>query len=629
MALTPLAWFGHRPPFTLALVGLVVLLTGLTGGVIGGLAWRQQRAGSRALVDEAMAQAARLTATHASGVLENAEAVARLGPHLVGLGQLDPGDFLALERFTLAVLRAQPHLSWVSYSDRNDRFVGAWRDARDTVYLNRSFPVGSLIRLEEDRVLADDTREPVRRSDDHGYRPSERPFFRAAVEQLGPSWTEPYEFYAGGGLGITCAAPLRDPRGEVRGVFTVDFSLRRLTEALDTLTVSPRGRVFIATRQGTVLSGLRGSGATRAEIIETELAMATIRAAPTGDGPFSFEHGGIRYLGRATPLLVGGLRWLVDVVVPEGDFTDVIDAQARQVMLLALAALAIAALGGVLLASWIARPLRELAQLALRIRRGQLDVAVVPRSRDEIGVLTLAMTDMVAALRDRDFIRETFGRYVSPELAERALRDRATLQLGGEVCEVSMLMSDLRGFSKLSESLGPTAMIDLLNRYLTRMTPVIVQHGGMVDEFIGDAVFALFGAPFRRLDDAEHAVRCAWAMQKALEAFNSEPRGQSLPELRMGIALHIGDVVAGNIGSPEHVKYGVVGPPVNVLARIQALAAAGEILLSDAMLQRVSSIVDVGPSRTEWVKGVSEPITVYRLLGVAAPAAAFTSSRSD
>ena len=629
MALTPLAWFGHRPPFTLALVGLVVLLTGLTGGVIGGLAWRQQRAGSRALVDEAMAQAARLTATHASGVLENAEAVARLGPHLVGLGQLDPGDFLALERFTLAVLRAQPHLSWVSYSDRNDRFVGAWRDARDTVYLNRSFPVGSLIRLEEDRVLADDTREPVRRSDDHGYRPSERPFFRAAVEQLGPSWTEPYEFYAGGGLGITCAAPLRDPRGEVRGVFTVDFSLRRLTEALDTLTVSPRGRVFIATRQGTVLSGLRGSGATRAEIIETELAMATIRAAPTGDGPFSFEHGGIRYLGRATPLLVGGLRWLVDVVVPEGDFTDVIDAQARQVMLLALAALAIAALGGVLLASWIARPLRELAQLALRIRRGQLDVAVVPRSRDEIGVLTLAMTDMVAALRDRDFIRETFGRYVSPELAERALRDRATLQLGGEVCEVSMLMSDLRGFSKLSESLGPTAMIDLLNRYLTRMTPVIVQHGGMVDEFIGDAVFALFGAPFRRLDDAEHAVRCAWAMQKALEAFNSEPRGQSLPELRMGIALHIGDVVAGNIGSPEHVKYGVVGPPVNVLARIQALAAAGEILLSEAMLQRVSSIVDVGPSRTEWVKGVSEPITVYRLLGVAAPAAAFTSSRSD
>ena len=629
MALTLPAWFGHRPPFTLALVGLVVLLTGLTGGVIGGLAWRQQRAGSRALVDEAMAQAARLTATHASGVLENAEAVARLGPHLVGLGQLDPGDFLALERFTLAVLRAQPHLSWVSYGDRNDRFVGAWRDARDTVYLNRSFPVGSQIRLEEDRVLADDTREPIRRLDDHGYRPSARPFFRAAVERAGLSWTEPYEFYAGGGLGITCAAPLRDPRGEVRGVFTVDFSLHRLTEALDPLTVSPRGHVFIATRQGTVLSGLRGSGATRAEIIETELAMATLRAAPTRDEPFSFEHGGIRYLGRATPLMVGDLRWLVDVVVPEGDFTDAIDAQARQVMLLALTALAIAALGGVLLARWIARPLRELAQLALRIRLGQLDVALVPRSRDEIGVLTLAMTDMVAALRDRDFIRETFGRYVSPELAERALRDRATLQLGGEVREVSMLMSDLRGFSKLSESLGPTAMIDLLNRYLTRMTPVIVHYGGMVDEFIGDAVLALFGAPFRRPDDAERAVRCAWAMQEALEAFNSEPQGQPLPELRMGIALHIGDVVAGNIGSPEHVKYGVVGPPVNVLARIQALAAAGEILLSEAMLQRVTAIVDVGPSRMELVKGVSEPITMYRLLGVAAPPAELTSSRTD
>ena len=628
MTLTPPARFGHRPPFALALVGLVVLLTGLTGGVIGGLAWREQRAGSRALVDEAMAQAARLTAAHARRVLENAEAVARLGPHMVRLGQLDPGDSRALERFTLAALRAQPHLSWVSYGDRDDRFVGAWRDARSTVYLNRSFPVGGQIRLEEDRVLADDTREPVRRSDDHGYRPSERPFFRAAVEHLGPVWTEPYEFYAGGGLGITCAASLRDPRGEVRGVFTVDFSLRRLTGALETLAVSPRGRVFITTRQGTVLSGLRGSGATRAEVIEAELAMATVRAAPAGDEPFAFEHDGIRYLGRATPLVVGDLRWLVDVVVPEGDFTDAIDAQARRVMLLALTALGAAALGGVLLARWIARPLRELAQLALRIRRGQLDVTLAPRSRDEIGVLALAMTDMVAALRDRDFIRETFGRYVSPELAERVLRDRATLQLGGEVREVSMLMSDVRGFSELSESLGPTAMIDLLNRYLARMTPVIVQYGGMVDEFIGDAVFALFGAPFHRLDDAERAVRCAWAMQEALDAFNSENRERPLPELRMGIALHVGDVVAGNIGSPEHVKYGVVGPPVNVLARIQARAAAGEILLSDAMLKRVSAIVDVGPSRRELVKGVSEPITVYRLLGLAAPPTALTSSRT-
>ena len=619
----------RRPPFTLALVGLVVVLTGLTGGVIGGLAWHEQRERSRLLVDAAMAQAARLTAAHAGRVLEDAESVARLGPQLVAQGQLDPADERALERFTLAVLRAHPGLSWVSYGDRHDRFVGAWRDTRGTIYLNRSYPAGGRIRLEEDRVLADGRREVVRRSDDHGYRPRERPYFRAAAAARGLVWTEPYEFYAGGGMGITCAAPLLDGSG-VRGVFTVDFSLDRLADALAELEVSPRGRVFIATRQGALLVGRRGSGATRAEVIDAELAAATGRAAPPSETAFAFEHDGTRYLGRAVPLHAGDLHWLVDVVVPEGDFTDRIDAQAREFVVLGVVALLIAAAGGGLLARWIAQPLRELAQLARRIRQGQLDVTATPRSRDEIGVLTRAMGDKVRALRDRDFIRTTFGRYVSPELAERALRDRQTLQLGGELREVTMLMSDLRGFSALSESLGPAAMIDLLNRYFGALTPVIIQHGGVIDEIIGDAIFVLFGAPFGRPDDPERAVRCAWAMQEALEAFNADSRRRGLPELAMGIGLHVGTVVAGNIGSPERVKYGVVGPAVNLLARIQTLTVGGEILMSDALLARVGAVATAGPGREERVKGVSEPVTIHRLLGVAVPGdAPLTSSRRD
>jgi adenylate cyclase len=608
----------RRPPFTLALVGLVVLLTGLTGAVIGGLAWREQRTRSRALIDAVMAQAARLTAAHAGRVFEDAENTVRLGRQLVQQGQLDPDDSRMLEGFTLAVLRAHPHVSWVSYGDRADRFVGAWRDERGHIYVNRSFPAADgRIRLEEDRVLPDGGRESVRRSDDHKYRPSERPYFTAAEARRDVAWTEPYEFYAGAGLGITCAAPVLDAAGAVRGVFTVDFSLDRLAGTLEDLEVSPHGRVFIATGQGTVVIGRRGSGASRAEVIDAELAAATARRAPLERAAtFEFQHHDERYLGRAVPLSVGALTWLVEVVVPERDYTAQIDAQARLAALLGLLALGVALVGGIALAGWIARPLRELAQVARRIRQGQLDVTAMPRSRDEIGVLARAMNDMAAALRDRDFIRETLGRYVSPELAEQVLRDRAVLQMGGEVREVAMLMSDLRGFSGLSERLGPAAMIGLLNRYLTRMTPVILQHRGVIDEFIGDAIFVLFGAPFGRSDDAERAVRCAAAMQEALAAFNQESGVHGLPELSMGIGLHVGPVVAGNIGSPDRMKYGVVGPDVNLTARIQAVTAGGEVLLSDALLARVSSIVSVTPGRPERVKGQSEPITVYRLLEV-------------
>jgi sigma-B regulation protein RsbU (phosphoserine phosphatase) len=304
------------------------------------------------------------------------------------------------------------------------------------------------------------------------------------------------------------------------------------------------------------------------------------------------------------------------VVVPEADYTAQIDAEARTAVLLGIIALAIAVAAGIAMARWIARPLRELAQLARRIRNGQLDVTVAPRSRDEIGVLTRAMGDMAQALRDRDFIRDTFGRYVSPDFAEQCLRDRDTLQLGGEVREVAMLMSDLRGFSEVSERLGPAATIALLNRYLARMTPVIVAHGGTIDEFIGDAIFVLFGAPFRREDDAVRGVRCAWAMQAAMEAVNAESRALDVPELSMGIGMHIGAVVAGNIGSHERVKYGVVGAAVNLVSRIQSLTAGGEVLLSDALAARVSSIATVGPPRVEAVKGLKEPAVVHRLLGV-------------
>jgi adenylate cyclase len=207
---------------------------------------------------------------------------------------------------------------------------------------------------------------------------------------------------------------------------------------------------------------------------------------------------------------------------------------------------------------------------------------------------------------------------VSPELAAQVLRNRDALQLGGEVREVAMLMSDLRGFSALSERLGPDGMIGLLNRYLACMTPVIQEHRGVIDEFIGDAIFVLFGAPFGRPDDAERAVRCAWAMQQALSALNADSRARSFPELSMGIGVHVGRVVAGNIGGPDRMKYGVVGPAVNVTARIQALTLGGEVLLSETLLARVSSLVSVAPGRSERVKGASEPITVHRLLEVKA-----------
>jgi class 3 adenylate cyclase len=294
--------------------------------------------------------------------------------------------------------------------------------------------------------------------------------------------------------------------------------------------------------------------------------------------------------------------------------TEQVNAHGWRSLLFGLLALSLAIVAGLGMARWLSRPLRELADAARRIRQGQLDLTLTAQGRDEIGVLTRAVADMARALRDRDFIRETFGRYVSPEVAEHFLRDRDALRLGGELRAVTILMSDLRGFSALSERLGPEAMIAVLNRYLARMTPVILEHGGLINEFIGDAILVLFGAPLARPDDTERAVRCARAMQQTLAALNAEHRRAGRPELAMGIGLHHGEVVAGNIGTAERVKYGVVGPAVNVAARLQALSGAGEIVASQAVVARAGADGPFGAATEVWLKGMRAPMKVFRLL---------------
>ena len=610
----------RRPPFWVVLVLVVTGFAALTGTVIGGVAWWENRQSSRVLLEAVMAQTARLATDQAEEFLRSAESAVRLGPHLVRLGQLDPADARQLELFTLATLRSFPGVTWVSYGGADDRFVGAWRDAAGNVFLNRSFPVGDRVRLEEDLVSTDGTRSASRRSDDHGYRPTERPFFRLATARRDLVWTEPYEFWASGGsLGITCAMPVLDATGRVVGVFTVDFSLRQLAEYIERLDVSPRGHVFIADRHGAPLVTPRAAGDPGSLARPGQDLMRDVIAnLERGTGRFAFDRQGVAYLGHVERLHVGDLAWLVEVVVPESDYTTAIDASTRRAVGFGMLGLLLAVGGGFVTARWIARPLGALAEAARRIRRGNLDVPPLPATRDEIGVLGRAMSDMADALRDRELVRSVLGRFVNPELAERVLRDRDALRLGGELRDVTVLFSDLRDFSELSEHLGAEAVIQLVNRYLAAITPVILRHNGTIVDFLGDGIFVLFGAPFAREDAASQAIRCAWAMQGAMDEVNIESRKHGVPEIGMGIAVHSGRAVVGNIGSEDRVKYGAVGPPVNMAARLQTYAGAGEILVSASTLLRGGAIAVVDGGRTIDLKGRVLPMTAYRLVGLTA-----------
>ena len=215
-----------------------------------------------------------------------------------------------------------------------------------------------------------------------------------------------------------------------------------------------------------------------------------------------------------------------------------------------------------------------------------------------------------------EFIKKVFGQYVTNEVAEAALRNDGPLTLGGERRLVTVLMADLRGFTPMSEALSPEEVVDALNVFLGTMTGIIMRFGGSIDNFIGDALMAVFGVPLTKPDDAERAVACAVEMQNAMAGVNALVGDRGLPPLAMGIGLSTGDVVAGNIGSDMRMKYSVIGAVVNLAARIEGLTGAGQIFASEATHAAVQDLARSPGHLNVQLKGLAEPVPVYEITGI-------------
>lgn len=216
--------------------------------------------------------------------------------------------------------------------------------------------------------------------------------------------------------------------------------------------------------------------------------------------------------------------------------------------------------------------------------------------------------------KSQRFIKNTFGRYLSNEIVANLLDNPDGLNMGGSLQTVTILMADIRKFTTISEQLPPEKVVKILNNYLGTMADLIMEFGGTVDEFIGDAILAMFGAPVTGPDDADNAIRCALTMQASMKDVNQRNKELGLPEIEMGIGINTGEVVAGNIGSVKRAKYGVVGHAVNLTSRIEDQTRPGEILISANTLNQSNLRLQTGRTIQLQPKGVSETITVTQVL---------------
>jgi adenylate cyclase len=273
-----------------------------------------------------------------------------------------------------------------------------------------------------------------------------------------------------------------------------------------------------------------------------------------------------------------------------------------------------------LIARWtsldIVGPLEVLRANIDRAREGDLSALTPATTANEVGELTVGVNAMLKGIAERGRIKELFGQYLTKEISEAILDGRVKLE--GARYEATVMFTDIRGFTAMSERLSPEEVFAFLNDYLGRMIDVIAARGGIIDKFLGDGILAVFGLPVATDSHAADAFGAAMDMRRALAEMNAERAAAGREKVRIGIGMHTGEVIAGNVGSAKKLQFTVIGDTVNLASRIEGLnkdygsylLVSGEThaRLGDATrserFERIAGAV---------VRGKSERVDLYRL----------------
>lgn len=266
----------------------------------------------------------------------------------------------------------------------------------------------------------------------------------------------------------------------------------------------------------------------------------------------------------------------------------------------------------------IVKPLYHLQnQMQQTSRTGTYHHYALVQTNDEIGDLSEGFNRMLAGLAEREKVKGLFGQYLTREVSEEILNGR--VKLGGDLFQATIMFSDIRNFTSMSENMSPEEVLLFLNSYMERMIDVIVQHGGIIDKFMGDGILATFGVPVRSDTHAEKALKAALDMQKALQELNQFRQKEKKPAIQIGIGLHTGVVIAGNIGNQNKTEYTVIGDTVNLASRIEGLTKKykSSILISDAtyelLPQDFGRTLNLKAIPNTNVRGKQKSVNLYRV----------------
>jgi adenylate cyclase len=624
----------------LILLGGLILLTVSTVGVSSYL---NARSAAHELSDQIFVKTSLIIDQEVEKLLGQAVGQCSQTLRLLQSHQLSLDKSSQLVGYWKAVLAVQPRITsfFVGLEGTGEAVgVSRLRKGKLSIWQTRRDPRTASLQLSE-YWAADYPRKPFK-SGVAGNDIRTRPWFMAAREKRRAIWTPTYVFLGVEGVrnvpGVTYAVPFYQPEGTLQAVLTADFDLETLSRFLARLHIGKKGSACLVERREDgdlrviahphseilVPRDPKGSGAgdlVPIEELEDDRIQAFLKQMPAtvksegflGTGSVHFSCNGERYLGSFHRITgASNPPWLICTYLPAEEVLANANQSNRLILVITFGVLALAILLSTYLARRVAGPLEQLATVA--IEAGHLRLESRPPIRSvvqEVDRLANAAEEMKAGLR-------SFEKYVSGDLVRTLLASGQEASLGGEKRVVTVLFTDIAGFSAIAESMPSEVLVAHLGDYLGALSDVILQSGGTVDKFIGDAIMAFWGAPVVNPHHAAAACLAVHRCRLRLHELQSGWLAAGKPAFHTRFGLHTGEVIVGNIGSPARMNFTVIGDAVNLASRLEGLNKyyGTEILLSEQTYEEVKEVIVARPIDRVAVKGRAEAVPIYELLGL-------------
>ena len=462
-----------------------------------------------------------------------------------------------------------------------------------------------------------------------GYDPRKRPWYQAGLKTKGIATSDVYVFASTGRPGMTLSQRLTTEDGDSFAVFGADLSTDTLSRFLAERAIGQKGIVFILDKENRLIGfprpeeTFRHTGdrfdVVKAEDVTDPVVADAVRLRQAGAGDHfraTLGRDGDDYLVEFSQLSEpSGDNWTIGVIADEDSFIGPLKQASLRILLFGFAFIVIATLLMLLLSRSLTRPIAILTRQTEAIRDLKLDDGIDIRSSImEIDALARALATMRTALR-------SFITYVPKNLVRNIIESGTGTQVGGKRQPLTILFTDIQGFTRTTESMDPEEVLGQLSIYLEEMSAAIYHHSGVVDKFVGDAVMAIWNAPDRDNDHIANACRGVLACRAASERLNADLAANNWPVMPTRFGLHTGPAVVGNVGSLERMQYTALGANVNLASRLEGLNKryGTEILVTGAIESAVRDRFLFRPLEKVIPVGTSIPIDLFELIGATEP----------